>query len=60
MAVAVVLASGYSSDSTPSLGTSYAEDAALKRQTNKPKKLFGNRTVPDGLPSRGGEQCESA
>ena len=30
VAVAVVLASGYSSDLTPSLGTSYAMGAALK------------------------------
>ena len=36
-AVAVAVAGSYSSDSTPSLGTSYVTDAALKR-TNKKKK----------------------
>ena len=33
VAVAVVLAGSYSSDLTPSLGTSYAASAALKRQS---------------------------
>ena len=35
IAVAVVKASGYSSDLTPSLGTSYAADVALKKKRAK-------------------------
>ena len=39
IAVAVVQAGSYSSDLTPSLGTSpYALGAALKKQTDKQKK----------------------
>ena len=41
VAVALVQASGYSSDSTPSLGPPHATGAALKKTKDKKKKGFG-------------------
>jgi len=49
VAVAVVQASSYSSNLTPSLGTPYATDAALKRQKKKKKK----KKVPKTMGVRG-------
>ena len=61
--MALVWAGGYSSNSTPSLGTPCAEGVALekvkktiiiikrdfKKQTDKQKKLYGVREIMSGL-----------
>ena len=45
IAVAVVRASSGSSDSTPSLGTSYAVNAALKKKKKKKRKKERKRKI---------------